>query len=734
MIIKKLIYLTFLLPFAGYAQTTILKPSVKQPTAFAIITDNQTYANTKEAMLQYKTAVEDDGLSTYLISGDWQTPDQVKQEIIKLYQECPSLEGLVFIGDIPTALVRNAQHMTTAFKMNEKTFPWNQSSVPTDRFYDDLNLKFEFLKQDSVNQQHFYYKLTEDSPQQLNPTFYSARIKYPEKRGGNKYAAIAAYLRKAADAKTDKNNQLDQVFSFNGGSYNSDCLIVWMDDEKAYKENFPLAFGHQMGFKHWNFRMKHPMKYRLFNELQRKDLDLFMFHEHGMPTEQLINNEMECTNFDSRYKMLKSTLYNAVIDHAAKRNKDTVRIQMQEKRHVNETFFKDLDNPEFWRNDSIHYADERIATKDLVKRKLSTNPKIIMFDACYNGSFHENDYIAGHYIFNDGLTLVAQGNTRNVLQDRWTIEMIGLLSHGARVGQYNKLIASLEGHLLGDPTFHFAPIETNTLSRDMTIRKNDKAYWQNLLDSPYADVQSLAMRMLADADAQKELSSLFLKIYQTSRFNTVRMEAIKLLSRYQDANFIEALREGLNDAYEMIARQSAIYAGFVGDDSLLPVIVKALVDHNERLRVQMSANKALGLYPKEKVLKTIEDFYAKADRLNKDEEKARLLKSLEIMFVQEAKTNQILMDTTAPESERINAIRTVRNYTFHAHVDDYLNIIRNTDNPLEVRITMAEALGWFTNSVKRPHILNAMKAMQQSDTLPEELKAEINQTIKRLSL
>lgn len=732
--IKKLIYLTLLLPLAGNAQTTVLKPSVKQPTAFAIITDNQTYANTKEAMLQYKTAVEGDGLATYLVSGDWQNPDQVKQEIIKIYKECPSLEGLVLVGDVPVALVRNAQHMTTAFKMNEKAFPWDQSSVPTDRFYDDLHLKFEYLKQDSVNRQHFYYKLTENSPQQLNPTFYSARIKYPEKKGGDKYAAIAAYLRKAAAAKADKGNQLDQVFSFNGGSYNSDCLVVWMDDEKAYKENFPLAFGRQMGFKHWNFRMDHPMKYRLFSELQRKDLDVFMFHEHGMPTGQLINNEMECTDFSSRYKMLKSTLYNAVMGHAEKHDKDTMRIQMQEKRHVNEVFFKDLDNPDFWEKDSMHYADERIVTEDFMKRKLATYPKMVMFDACYNGSFHENDYIAGHYIFNDGLTLVAQGNTRNVLQDRWTIEMIGLLSHGVRVGQYNKLIASLEGHLLGDPTFHFAPIEANTLSADMTIRKDDKAYWMNLLDSPYADVQSLAMRMLADADVQKELSPLFLKKYQESNFNTVRMEAIKLLSRYQDANFIEALREGLNDAYEMVARQSAIYAGFVGDDSLLPVIVAALVDHNERLRVQMSANKALGLYPKEKVEKVVDAFYANADRLNKTEEKARLLKSLERMFVQEAKTHKAVMDTTAPEAERISAIRTVRNYTFHFHVDDYLNVIRDTNNPLEVRVVMAEALGWFTNSVQRPHILGEMKAMQQSNDLSKELKAEIEQTIKRLSL
>ena len=50
--IKKIIYLAFLLPLAGNAQTTVIKPLVKQPTAFAIITDNQTYANTKDASVQ----------------------------------------------------------------------------------------------------------------------------------------------------------------------------------------------------------------------------------------------------------------------------------------------------------------------------------------------------------------------------------------------------------------------------------------------------------------------------------------------------------------------------------------------------------------------------------------------------------------------------------------------------------------------------------------------------------
>ena len=121
-----------------------------------------------------------------------------------------------------------------------------------------------------------------------------------------------------------------------------------------------------------------------------------------------------------------------------------------------------------------------------------------MFDACYNGSFHESDQIAGRYIFNPGTTLVVQGNTRNVLQDRWTIEMIGLLSHGVRVGQYNRQVATLEGHLIGDPTVHFTPSSANSVSDNIVARAADAKYWRQLLKSDYADLQSLALRMLTD--------------------------------------------------------------------------------------------------------------------------------------------------------------------------------------------------------------------------------------------
>ena len=41
---------------------------------------------------------------------------------MRLYRES-RLEGAVFIGDIPIPMIRKAQHMTSAFKMDEEKSP-----------------------------------------------------------------------------------------------------------------------------------------------------------------------------------------------------------------------------------------------------------------------------------------------------------------------------------------------------------------------------------------------------------------------------------------------------------------------------------------------------------------------------------------------------------------------------------------------------------------------------------
>lgn len=237
---------------SAWAGVVTEKPVAKGcPTSFAIVTDRATYDATRPAMLRYRDAVEADGLATYIVHDDWTSPTQVREAIKELYASDPNLEGIVLVGDVPVAMVRNGQHMTTAFKMDEEKYSFIDSSVPSDRFYDCLDLEFRYLKQDSTNGHLFYYELTEDCPQKLDPTFYSARIRYPQLRGGDKYEGISMFLDKAARAKAEmKEDKVDRVVSFNGHGYNSDCLMAWMDEEKAYREHFPGSFKTSSGFKH----------------------------------------------------------------------------------------------------------------------------------------------------------------------------------------------------------------------------------------------------------------------------------------------------------------------------------------------------------------------------------------------------------------------------------------------------------------------------------------------------
>lgn len=61
-----------------------------------------------------------EGLPTFIVYNEWNKPEDVKKVIVKLYKK-DKLEGVVFVGDIPIPMLRKAQHMTSAFKMDEKT-------------------------------------------------------------------------------------------------------------------------------------------------------------------------------------------------------------------------------------------------------------------------------------------------------------------------------------------------------------------------------------------------------------------------------------------------------------------------------------------------------------------------------------------------------------------------------------------------------------------------------------
>jgi len=132
-------------------QTAVIQPSLPiSNRSFAIIVDSRTYQACEQNLLAYREAIEKQGLPTYIIHAQWASPEAIRSHIQSLYAH-QQLEGIVLIGDIPIPMIRKAQHLATAFKLDEEQFERRDSSVPSDRYYDDLDLRFDPVGQDESN-------------------------------------------------------------------------------------------------------------------------------------------------------------------------------------------------------------------------------------------------------------------------------------------------------------------------------------------------------------------------------------------------------------------------------------------------------------------------------------------------------------------------------------------------------------------------------------------------------
>ncbi len=711
----------------------IEQPTVKAGNSFVIVIDKETLNRDRAEVVAYRDALQEDGLATYILSGEWANPSQVRSELEKLYAQA-HMEGIVLIGDIPVAMVRNAQHMTTAFKMNEETFPMDESSVGSDRFYDDLHLSFDFIEQDSVYTDHFYYNLRNDSPQKLNPTYYSGRIKYPAELGGDKYEAIATFLRKVVEAK--KNPQtLDNMVTFAGDGYNSDCLLAWQDESIAIDENFPLVGKDSRSLKQLNFRMDTFMKYRLFDELQRIDVDVMFFNEHGSIDKQHISGQPNPDSFADyveQYKYGYGWVYSALSSMSRKQDVAVAKEELKKEFHLTDAFFEDYFNEEAikaYDEKSDKISEEMIISLEDLKG-FNPQPRFVMFNACYNGSFHRPGNIAGYYIFGNGKTVATQGNTINVLQDRWTYEMVGLLSHGVRVGEYNRMIATLEGHIVGDPTFHFNSISGDDLRADLAAKPNDKALWEKYLQEPHAPVQAVALRKLADMGAigSKEV----LAKMRESEFATVRMECLKLLTRWGGKDFVEGIKLGMYDNYELLRRNAATWSGKCGDPELLPAMLDIYVNYPESQRVNYAISISLPLFDTDRVIETLNGIKDSLTYLDTDKVMAETLEAISSVAELRESNIETIFDKSASSNARMMAIRTVRNSVYHCYIDKFLEMIADESDDAHSRMLLAEALGWFVFSHDKAKIVDGCRKICADPNINADVKAEVEQTINRL--
>lgn len=710
---------------------TIVKPSIKSKTSFAIIIDNQSYNKVKKAVEAYRQVIEKDGLGTYIISDDWKSPEDIRALLIKLHGDKKSpLEGTVFVGDIPIPMLRDAQHLSSAFKMNQAR-DWKLSSIPSDRYYDDFGLQFKFLKQDADKPLYYYFSLKAESDQVLSSDIYSARIKPLELTGKDKYQMLEKYLNKVVAERTaNPANVIDNLTMARGHGYNSESLDAWSGEQLALNEQFPELFKAGNRVKFMDFESRWPIKGYYLTEVQRPELDIMLFHHHGAEDTQYLNGYKNVSDATNSIENIKLYVRDKVLSSYKKSKDKEAAIQQYVKYlGIPREWCEEAFDPKKIEADSIYNLNLDIHTTDI--HKITPNARFVMFDACFNGSFYEKDYIAGSYIFNEGKTLVAQGNTVNTIQDKWPDEFLGLLNSGLRIGLWGKHVHFLETHIIGDPTYHFAN-HSNVkfdINEALTLHNNDVPYWQKLVNYPNVDVQAMALRKLYE-NKYKGISSLLKETYFSSQSGVVRLEALRLLGKLDDKHFIEVLNAAIDDSYELVRRFAAEYLGKNGSDELIPAFVHSFISDVTSPRVFFKISEAFGSMNLDKLEAEVNKQAGSAILCNRSEID-KLLENMARFKETEKKELATVLDSTSTVKDKRFVISAYRNHPDAVAVDALLSFASNSLQDKNLRVTTVEVLGWYNLSYRKDEIIKGLQKIVSSDK-DKEIVNEAIKSINRL--
>lgn len=720
-------FLTALVLLVGNvkAQQNIIGPQSRVASSFAIFIDDKSYDACKDAVMAYKDMLEKEGLATYLLVADWEGPEHVKYFLEKYYNE-QALEGAVFIGNIPIPMVRKAQHMTSAFKMSER-MGMRESSVPSDRFYDDFDLKFSFIKRDSVETNLFYYNLDGNSPQRINCEIYTGRIK-PTKAGEEGYKQITKYLNKVV-AERQQPNKLDKIVSYTGHGSFSNSLEAWKEECQTLRDQHPAAFTKADGAKFYMFYMYPSMKKVMTHELQRPDVDLMLFHEHGLPHRQYLTGLPDGTSDDENFELGKLYLRSKLRAEKARGNDGSEYIKNMSEKYglIDSVWFAGAFDPEVIAKDSLDDLLQGIILEDVPQIK--PNPRFVIFDACYNGDFREQSCIASEYIFADGKTVACFANSVNVLQDKSSSDLMGLLSCGFRLGQWTKYINILESHIIGDPTYRF---EKSYKLPEIKINLKDTTYWMAVITHNVPnDLKGLALYKLFDLNYEK-MPELLMDLYKSSKSHMLRLQCLHLAAYYQDI-YADILKLAVNDNYEFIRRKAVHYMGKVGRNDFIPHIVDLYMDDYLSERVEFNAITSCSMLNSALVKEEFKNRIEKENVYNGEEFYNGIEKALDKAdnlrdFVWSALVNK----NNSPR-KRLSYISSVRNYPYTQMISDMLNIVTDSRESDEVRIGVTEALGWYVLCERKAEIVAAcQKVIEKEENLSAQLKDELNKTINRL--
>lgn len=674
----------------------------------AVIVDDVTYNRTKASVNNYCLALEEEGYKVALHPQKWGNPEAIKSILVSI----ENLEGAVFIGDIPIPMVQDAQHLTSAFKIDQDRFKNLQRiSVATDRFYDDPDLIFNFIQQDEENPLLFYYSLSEKSPQVIEKNFYSGRI-IPPVHDDSKYELIAKYLDRVAEQKRHP-EVLDTMMTYTGHGYHSEALNAWENHTLMLREQFPDLFIPGGQIKNYEHTMSRNMKEIIMKRLQDPSLDMVIFHAHGGDDVQYLTGYPPAGNAKENIEEVKRFVRSKLRSAKRRGNLEEAKEYYITSYDIPEHWVDDVFDPEVILEDSIYEAKIDLWSDDV--KNMKTQAEVFIFDECYNGQFFMENYISGTHLFGEGDVIAGVANTVNVLQDIWANEMIGLLKYGVPIGKWHMTRTYIESHIIGDPTFRFAGNNANVM---------DQPY-AKLLRSKEASLRTLGVNKMSKILGEKAETKL-IKIYTEDPSANVRLEALKSLANLRTPAFRNLVKTSIYDPSELIRRISANWMGHIGDKGYITVLANVMANDISQ-RVSFAAKSSLELlfaHP------CADDFLAEIAEVN-DLDTAKI--NYQYRRSQSWLYDEILptiTDTSLTAKKRMSKIRTFRNYNFTPGVKTLIEIAQDESDDPVVRVGAIEALGWFMMNPNYKALISELQGLTESDV--PEVKAEAIKSIKRL--
>ena len=545
----------------------------------------------------------------------------------------------------------------------------------------------------------------------------------------SKYDKLRAYLQKVVALK-QSTNPADQLLYFSGQGYVSESMMARIDEKLALVENFPWTRIQQNGIEYIDHKRDAAVKYRLMSELQRNDLDIAILHHHGDVEIEYMNDLPEPQTTKDQVEGIKLYL-RETMRHAREKGKNTDSIQLVLSKRFDDlpaSWFEGSFDPEITRKDSLFLRSLDLYIEDF--DNYTPNARFIVLDACFNGSFHKDKYIAGAYISGKGNTMAVLANSVNVLQEKWTDRYLGLVGLGMRVGRMAMENPYLEGHLIGDPTFHFAvPVSLGFDINEVLSTKN-AAWWKKQLNSSYPALQAMALRQLSDGGQMN--SKQLLDKFMSSPSDIVRMECLVLLSEYDDDNFIRCLDLAVSDSYEMIQRFAINMIARNGDDRLVPALIRAAIRNNTAERIEFNVKQALALLPEKALTAEFQKQFNPSLYVESEKAEQGIKRAIEVNSNRWLKDiSSIYADDSLTVNQRLGRIRYLRNYNVHSQIPQLLEYLQKTDNE-PVQVSLLEALGWFRMSCRHNEISQVAQAMSQDSRYSQAVRDEALKTYNRI--